>query len=237
MPIENKKYKIDYSKSPSGGVCDLGYHFVKGHNRICHSGKATWVNEHIRKNKARQSKDYQPYLSENLYYVFQKARKRNYPKIGKICGFLEYEEVDLLIHFWLDYWREQGLPFPDNLTPKHVKALIAHESSFNPKAKAKTSTAAGLMQITKTARMSMSGKEIKGYAEVQKGSIQIDSHDLFNPLINVASGTRWLSYKFSKIPKNAEKNVFNTMKNYNQWNKDGEAYARNVLELYEKKCP
>lgn len=226
----DEKYKIDYSKSPFG-MCEPGYHTVRGHWRECASGVTTWVDEHTRRNRGRNSS----YLPENLYYLFQQNTKK-YPHIGKICGFPEYKSVDDLIQFWLDYWKSKGLPFPDDLDPKLVKSLMAYESAFNPNAKSKSSTASGLMQVTKKTMNDLSGKKVNKHQEVKKENLKFDHESLKDPMLNVAAGTRWLSHKFSIIGKGEEKTSFNMLKAYNQWNEKGEAYARKVYELYNAKC-
>ena len=232
---EPKKFKIEYSDPPDGATCPPGFHFVRAHKRLCHSGVTTWVEAHIAKNPVNKTKSY--YLSENLYFLFQETGKKTYPRIGKICGFPEYEEVDPLIHFWLDYWKGRGFEFPEDLNPKLVRALIAHESSFNPKSrsKSKNSSATGLMQILNTTRLRLSGKaDSKGWSEIKDDRIKVEQEHLFDPLINVACGTRWLAYKYQKIPKGKEKTSFNLLKNYNQWNAKGEVYAKRVFDLYKE---
>jgi hypothetical protein len=69
-------------------------------------------------------------------------------------------ELDPAIQFWLNYWKEQGLPFPKDLTPFHIKVLIAKESSFRTKADpgGGESSAYGLMQITNTTRQDLRGE-------------------------------------------------------------------------------
>lgn len=231
--MATKKFKIDYSTSPDGGTCAPGYHFVRGHERVCKSGKVTWVDEHTARNPGRNASSY---LSENLYFLFQES-KNTYPKIGKICGFDEYEEVDPLIHFWLGYWKDRGLPFPEDLDPKLVKAVIAYESSFNPAAKSKGSSATGLMQVTNSTRAILSGSPKKdGVVEIKKEQIKVKQDDLKDPLINVAVATRWLSYKYQSLSRGSEKNAFNMLKYYNEWNERGEKYAKKVFELYQAKC-
>jgi hypothetical protein len=229
----DEKYKMEYSKAPSG-MCEPGYHTVRGHWRECASGVTTWVDEHTRKNLGQNTNFY---LSENLYYLFHQGT-RKYPSIGKICGFPEYKSVDDLIQFWLDYWKSKGLPFPDDLNPKLIKALIAHESSFNPNARSKSSTALGLMQLTKKTMNALSGKKggISKQREVKKENLKLDHESLKDPMLNVAAGTRWLSHKFSIIGKEKEKTSFNMLKAYNQWNEKGEEYARKVYVLYNAKC-
>jgi hypothetical protein len=152
----DEKYKIDYSKA-SNGMCEPGYHTVRGHWRECASGVTTWVDEHTRMNRGRNA---DCYLPENLYHLFHQGTKK-YTSIGKICGFPEYKSVDDLIHFWLDYWKSKDLPFPEDLNPKLVKSLMAYESAFNPNAKSKSSTALGLMQITKKTMNDLSGKKVE----------------------------------------------------------------------------
>ena len=235
--VQKKKYEIDYSNPSDGISCAPGYHPVREHQRTCKSGKVTIVHEHMAKNPAHT--EHSHYLRSNLYYLFQNG-KGNYKPIGKICGFDEYEEVDPLIRFWLNYWESRGLSFPTDMEPKHVKALIAHESSFNPKAKAKSkrSKATGLMQVLNSTRSHLSGRaDSSGWVEVKDEQIRITQDDLLDPLINVAAGTRWLAYKTSKIPKGKDKIIYNLLKNYNQWNAEGDKYAKKVLELYNAKCP
>lgn len=227
-----KKFKIEYNGPVDGGVCPPGLHFVRAHERQCHSGKIIWVDAHFSRDPKK--KDHPaPLLVENLYYLFTKANSKS-PKIGTINGFPEYEEIDPLIDFWVNYWRSRGLKFPNKLNLKVIKALIAYESSFNPNAKASSSTALGLMQITNTTRQIVGGAPNEfGFIEVSKEQIHVKQEDLKDPLVNIAVGIRWLAYKFQKIPKKHTKNTFNMLKHYNEWSKKGEEYAKKVIKLSE----
>jgi len=49
----NKSIKI--TKPSKKQMCELGYHVVRGHYRICQSGTKTWVDAHRRKNKGRMN--------------------------------------------------------------------------------------------------------------------------------------------------------------------------------------
>jgi len=132
--------------------------------------------------------------------------------------------------------RDQGLTLPPT-DPLLIKALIAVESHFNPKVKSrkKGSSASGLMQVTDQMRRILSGgPDKKGYREVRSNKIRISKEEIFDPLLNIAIGTRCLFYKYSKIPGRADKNIFNAIKNYHSWDEAGEKYAKKITELFKK---
>ena len=64
--------------------------------------------------------------------------------------------------------------------------------------------------------------------------LEVSASDVRDPIVAVAAGTRWLAHKYSLIPKSAEKTTYNAIKNYHSWDKQGEAYAKVVEELYRK---
>jgi hypothetical protein len=74
---------------------------------------------------------------------------REYPNLGKVKGYGEFPELDFVIQFWLNFWKEQGLKFPEDLDPFLIKAIIAVESRFIPAVRTKISgsSATGLMQV------------------------------------------------------------------------------------------
>ncbi|MBX3022233.1 MAG: transglycosylase SLT domain-containing protein [Bdellovibrionales bacterium] len=223
---------IKLSKPPASEMCPPGYHVVRGHERTCHSGTRTWVDAHIRRNRGSNP---QILLIENIHHLYW-ASNTKYGRIGKIHGFPENAELDTVIQFWLDYWKEQGLKFPTGLDPLLVKTIIAIESSFKPKeiTKIKGSSATGLMQITNETRGVLSGRPRKGYRELKSNYFELSQTDVQDPIVAVAAGTRWLAHKYSMIPKRAEKTLHNTIKNYHSWDNQGEAYAKSVEELYQK---
>jgi hypothetical protein len=105
----------------------------------------------------------------------------------------------------------------------------------NVKSKVKGSSASGLMQVTDQMRRILSGgPDNKGYREVTSNKIRISKEEIFDPLLNVAIGTRCLFYKYSKIPGSADKNIFNAIKNYHSWNESGEDYAKKATDLFKK---
>lgn len=224
---------IRLSKPQADEMCAPGYHVVHGHERVCHSGTRTWVDTHLRKNRGSLPKIL---LIENIQYLYW-ASKTKYGPIGKIEGFSENPKLDAVIQFWLGYWKAQGLKFPAGLDPLLIKTIIAIESSFDPQAKTKVkgSSATGLMQLTDETRRVLSGRvDKKGYRELRSDYFEISKSDVQDPIVAVAAGTRWLAHKYSMIPKRAEKTLHNTIKNYHSWDKQGEAYAKKVEELYRK---
>jgi len=228
-----KNSEIKLSKPSSDKMCPPGYHVVHGYERLCHSGTRTWVDTHIRRNRGTIPKIL---LIENIHYLYWNSKKK-YVRIGKVHGFPENAELDPVIQFWLDYWKEHGLEFPAGLDPLMVKTIIAIESSFDSSAitKTKGSSATGLMQITDQTRGILSGRHNKdNYRELKSHYFEISKTDAQDPIVAIAAGTRWLAYKFTKVPKTAKKALHNTIKNYHSWDAQGEHYAKNVESLYRK---
>ena len=77
---------------------------------ITENGINYFVKAHLRKNRGKEA----VLLPENILYLYWHG-DRDYPGLGAASGFSEYSELDAVIQFWFDYWREQGLPFPKDL--------------------------------------------------------------------------------------------------------------------------
>lgn len=214
-------------------MCLPGYHIVHGHERTCQSGTRTWVDTHIRRNRGSIP---EILLIENIHHLYWGAKEK-FGSIGKVDGFPENSELDAVIHFWLGYWKAQGLKFPAGLDPLLIKTMIAIESSFDPSAKTKVkgSSATGLMQVTDETRRILSGRlNKKGYRELKSNYLEISKSDIQDPIVAVSAGTRWLAHKYSMIPKRAKKTLHNTIKNYHSWDSQGEVYGKSVEDLYQK---
>ena len=219
--------KIKLHRPKHYEMCPLFYHVVKGHRRRCASGTTTWVDAHRRLNRG----ELVMYLSENLQFYYWNNIKK-YPKINAIKGFPGHHNLDSVIHFWLDYWRSNRVKFPAGLEPLHIKALIAVESSFNPKARAKTSSATGLTQVLKTGLRALRGEGTKTSREVRNNFIRVSSKELEDPVVSIAVGIRWLGHKFYLLINFQKKGVRETIRDYHSRNKEGEIYADKVLRLY-----
>src|SRR3989338_7474818 len=173
-------------------MCPPGHHVVRGHERSCVSGTRTWVDTHIRRNRGKAPKIL---LKENIHYLYWRSNHK-YKRLGKVYGFKEYSELDAVIQFWLDYWKEQGFYFPD-IDPLLIKVLIAVESSFNPKAKSTTSgsSATGLMQVTNQVRRILEGTpNADGYQELKSDYMRVSRSDIEDPIVAIATGIRWFAY-------------------------------------------
>lgn len=166
--MSNNPIKI--KRPDNNRMCKIGFHVVRGHYRACKSGTKTWVDSHLRKNRIRRTM----YLEENLLFVYWN-KTRNYGKINGVKGYPPHHELDSVIQFWIDYWKEQGEQFPKGLTPLHIKALIAVESSFRPTARPKTSSARGLMQVLATARRALKGTANTQNNEVRNNYIDVSA--------------------------------------------------------------
>lgn len=210
-----------------------GSHVVKRHTKISQNGIKYCVKAHTRKNRGKKA----ILLPENLLYLYWHG-DRDFPSVGAVKGFDEYPELDSVIQFWLNFWKEQGLPFPEDLDPLLIKALIAKESSFRTqvRTRAKNSSATGLMQILQSTLYRLEGiPDSRKNIEVPDHYLQLKLEDLTDPVINIAAGTRWLSHKYYLLCRDKKiknKDLYSTVKYYNQWNKLGDKYADEVFTLY-----
>ncbi|MFZ4712168.1 MAG: lytic transglycosylase domain-containing protein [Bacteriovoracaceae bacterium] len=197
-----------------------GSHIVKRHVKVTSEGIKYYVKAHLRKNRGKKV----VLLPENILYLYWHG-DQDCPRIGAIKGYDEFSELDSVIYFWLNYWKEAGLPFPKDIDLLIIKTMIAVESSFKLKAdpKVKQSSAYGLMQITDTTR--------KDAKNLRDEVIDLERKDLEDAVISIAMGIRWISYKYSSIPKKSDKNLFNTLRAYNDWQK-GAPYAEKILAVY-----
>lgn len=213
-------------------MCEPGYHIVRTYQKTNSHGKTFLVERHLCKNPGKHGEILQ---IENLLYLFWHS-KQKFSDLNAIKGFPANSEIDPVIQFWMDYWREQDLAFPD-ADPLLIKAMIAVESGFNPlaKTKVKGSSAFGLMQVTDRARRILSGStNADGYIELKPPFVWISKEDAADPVANIAAGTRWLFYKYLKIPTKNDKNLDNAIKNYHSWDKAGEDYAKKIRDLFKK---
>lgn len=223
------KNKINIKKPDKSKMCKVGSHVVKGHYRVCQSGTKTWVDAHYRKNRGRKVM----YLEENLLFLYWNNKKR-YKQLGIVKGYPSHHELDNIIQFWLDYWTKQGRKFPVGLTPLHIKILIAIESSFRPKARPKSSSAVGLMQLLKGARSSLKGTKTTRNNEVKNHHIYVTEKQLEDPVVNISVGIRWFAHKFFLMRNHKDKSLRTVIRNYHSRDKAGDEYAEKILKLYNQ---
>lgn len=211
-----------------------GSHVVKQHARVTSKGIKYYVKAHIRKNRGSKV----TLLPENLLYLYWHG-DFEYPSLGTVKGFKEFPQFDQVIQFWLNFWKEQGLPFPNSLDPFLIKVLIAKESSFRASVKTKIagSSATGLMQVLQTTLYRLEGIPKNNYIEVRSNFLQLQLHDLTDPVINIAAGIRWLSHKYYLLlvgKKIRPDDVYSMIKYYHSWDKAGENYANEIFKMYNE---
>lgn len=100
---------------------------------------------------------------------------------------------DHYIQGWTQYWNDVLKPF-ESLDPDIVKALIASESSFNPKAWNKRQgpqRARGLTQITDQTLRYLSDD----YSELRDHYLTLSEDDMLDPNLSICAGIRWLFRK------------------------------------------
>lgn len=90
------------------------------------------MKAHLRKNRGKKV----VLLPENLLYIYWHG-DQEYPALGRVKGYGEFSELDSVIQFWLGFWKEQELKFPEDLNPFLIKTIIAIESGFRPKVRTK----------------------------------------------------------------------------------------------------
>lgn len=219
-------------RPPTLKMAPAGSHVVKRHAKISSSGVKYYVKAHIRKNRGKKV----ILLPENLLYLYWNG-DHDYPSLGTVIGFDENPEFDHIIQFWLNFWKEQGLPFPKDLDSFLIKVIIAKESSFRASIKTKISgsSATGLMQVLQTTLYRLEGIPKNNYVEVKNNFLKLKLSDLTDPVINVAAGIRWLSHKYYLLlaeRKAKPDDVYSMIKYYHSWDDDGEAYANEIFKMY-----
>ncbi len=176
-------------------VCPYGQHQVIEHPRNnspskSHpDGSVSNVHWHCAHNPSGKDQLYPDEIREIATRHFSGLRNRPCPIS---LGFPNGSKYDDLIAGWVQYWSEVLKP-SQPLDPNLVKALIASESSFNPKKINKNKdpdSARGLMQITNDAR-----KLLDDDTELKDHQITATKKDLDDPCVNICAGVRWLFRK------------------------------------------
>jgi len=204
-------YKIPFFKTDEikeinpWRVCPIGEHWVRRHDR--QKKHLEDVDGHCRKNKSKkdQLKGDEIDLISN-HHLFKNPKLKVTPNN---LGFKEEgkngNQFDHLINGWVAYWNDIFKTTPP-LHPNFVKALIATESSFNPKSinrtnKKRTGPARGLMQITEEAQRQLAGDE----KELKDSLVILNDEEVWDPNKNICAGVRWL-FRKREILKSQIKN-------------------------------
>lgn len=177
-------------------ICPGGEHWVRTHDRLVPVSKKnpsgiTEVEGHCRKNRSKKDQILPEEIEKIAREVFSNLTG---PPNADSLGFENGNKYNDLIRGWTQYWNEVFNP-KDPLDPNLIKALIASESSFDPKPQpanaGKAGKARGLMQVTDQAIKVL--KDEKG--ELRDYLIDIDKKDIEDPNTNICAGVRWLFHK------------------------------------------
>lgn len=214
-------------------LCEIGSHWVREHIRTTPKGNVVTVRAHCARNPSgtdRLTVDEIAEITERQFGVLK----------GGLCssniGYGRGSEFDSIILGWTQYWNEVLAP-DEPLDPNIVKALIASESSFNPKAKTKSGglNVRGLMQIRDDTRKIVG--DVKG--EMKRGYISAQPDDLWDPSVNISIGIRWLFRKRqivrAKNPQATWRDAVAAYKAFAPSSKDMENFDESLKKLRECK--
>lgn len=229
--------KTKKSKSHPWRMCPGGEHWVTTHPRHLPKG-LTQVSGHCRTNRSRKDQIYIEELMQIAEKYFSKVKLQ--PKADNLDFKYKGNRYDSLIAGWTKYWNEV-LSSKENLDPNLVKALIATESGFNPKAKIKAGKKAGyargLMQVTDWALDIL--KDENG--ELRDHLVDLDQKDMNEASLSIAAGIRWLHRKretaSAKLKRQATwLEAAADYKSYlEQWQKNPEHKQMNkLIKYYER---
>lgn len=201
---ESKVYKIPFFdthnievKNP-WRVCPIGKHWVRRHPKHFHSGKVTDHDGHCRKNPSKKDllkgDEMELIATSDLFLnPIVKVSKNNLNL--PLISLKDQNQYDELISGWTAYWNNI-FQLKKPLHPNYVKALIATESIFNPKAQAPNpkpiGPARGLMQLTEESTRQAKHHKSREYRDHY---IDLEYEDLWDPNKNIAFGVRHLFRK------------------------------------------
>lgn len=201
---ESKVYKApfldtrDIEIKNSWRVCSIGEHWVRRHPKQLRTGQITDHDGHCRKNPSKKDLlkgDEMELIATSDLFLNPKVKvSKNNIKMPLVT-LEKQNQYDDLISGWTAYWNDV-FQLKNPLHPNYVKALMATESTFNPKAKApnpkQIGLARGLMQLTE--RTTRWAKDLK-IREYRDHYIDLEYEDLWDPNKNIAFGVRHLFRK------------------------------------------
>ncbi len=177
-------------------LCPVGEHWVRTHplhmppSGRRPAGTITTRRAHCAHNPSGKDCLYPDEIQEVVKKYFSKAKEK---PCSLSLRFKDGSKFDGSIAGWVQYWNsviKAKVPVSPNL----VKALIASESSFDPKMlaiKKKVNSARGLMQILNGTRKILGDES----GELKDHFVSSSREDLNDPNVNICAGVRWLFQK------------------------------------------
>lgn len=200
--MSSKKRPINTKKRPHYGpphpwrLCPIGQYYRKAHSQRAYTRKdGTRVSgSNHRATCANNPSGLDQIYSEEITEIASRYfSSLSGPPKGDPLGFERGNDYDVLIRGWTRFWNEV-LKSKEPLDPDLIKALIATESRFNPKARPlgkNPRRARGLMQVTSKTREILSDEN----GELKDFLVNVDDKELDDPNLNIAAGIRWLYRK------------------------------------------
>ncbi|MBT4791724.1 MAG: transglycosylase SLT domain-containing protein [Halobacteriovoraceae bacterium] len=227
---KNEKIKHRWRK------CPLGTHWRSASNVDKHHRKKITVKEHYRKGtcvKNRSGKD--SLYADEMFLISNTYFSKNKTNISSnSLGYRKGNQYDQIIDGWVTYWNEILKPKVP-LDPDFVKVMIATESSFNSRAEAfagkRAGHARGLMQVT-----DITLKYLKGHkTEARNQLVELDEDDMYDPVLNIAAGVRWL-YRKKQIAdaKFEEPSWLKSVMLYKGYRSMNNKNVKKFIRLYER---
>ncbi|MBI3555579.1 MAG: transglycosylase SLT domain-containing protein [Deltaproteobacteria bacterium] len=186
--------------------CPLGKHWVRAHprNRVSSKGKPFTQQMPGTCREGRSHLDHL-YRDEIHEVAAQNFSKLTGPPASDDFEFkAKGNRYDELIRGWTMYWNDVLRPKVP-LDPDIVKALIATESGFNPKARnglRGKMGARGLMQV-----LNQSVQLLKDPKEMGDHFVNLDNDDMTDPNLSICAGIRWLFRKKQLLEANSKKSL------------------------------
>ncbi len=237
--------KIKNDKIHPWRLCSAGEHWVRTYNLHIPSSKTypegyeTIRHGHCAKNSSGKDVLFPDEIKE--------VGDRNFTNVNpKPCslelGFENGNKYDDLIAGWTKYWNDI-FTLTNPLDPNLVKALIATESSFNPKVlanKKDPKSGRGLMQILDSSRKILGNEK----GELKNHFVHVTRENLNDPNINICTGIRWLFHKqkLASCKLKHEANWKETIYEFKGLSTTTEKKAENLLNKFNdilekyKKC-
>lgn len=197
---KSKVYKVPFFDSRDIKIynpwrqCPIGYHWVKQHDRQ----KKTLedVDPHCRRNPSNKDLlkgEEMDFISKTDLFLNPPIKASGNHLNMRLVSLEKQNQFDELISGWTAYWNDVLKP-KTPLHPNIVKALIASESTFKLKSKAKNEEvgfARGLIQITEETQGIL--KNTKG--EIKNNYVILSDDEIWEPNKNICAGVRWLFQK------------------------------------------
>jgi hypothetical protein len=216
-------------------LCPLGQYYRTPHKQrsyVRSNGTQVRSSEHPNEcviNKTGKDQLYSDEISKIAAKYFPNLT--DLPTGGLLPKYPDETEFDSVIAGWTKYWNEVLTP-TEPLDQNLVKALIATESGFDPKAWNKirgTGRARGLMQVKDESvkLLSYRGKELKDHF------LNLKDDDMLDPNLAVCAGVRWLFRKREILnSKGKESTWIETVMLYKNYRSLEDKQMQKLIKIY-----